>query len=491
MKILALAALLGAVTSAARAQSTRPDSLVPRPRPDSAARGDSAARADTAAALAAPAMMAAPTGAAAAPGDSTREFAYDRIVAVVGDQPILWTDVQEVLYQRRAAGQAIPQDSAEFMRVVTQITNELVDEGVMVQKAKEEKVEVTEDEVLRGVEQQVKRVRDSFKSEPEYREALRTAGFGTPDEYRRGLIEQAKRQALMQRVLSKMRQDGKVIPVAVTEQDVTAEFERSKASFPKRPATVTFRQIIVAPLASDSARARARAKAESLLVELRRGGNFEQIAKRESMDPGSKDNGGDLGWNRRGQMVPAFDRMMFALAPGQVSPIVETDFGFHIIRVDRVQPAEVKARHILIRPDVDSVDVRRAKARADTVATLWRAGASFDSLVTRFHDKDEQSVIPEPFPRTELPQSYQTAFSGKATNDITDPFPIEDKQRGVPKYTVAQVTAIAEEGDYTVADLRERIRDDLQERRSLRRFLDGLRGETYVSIRLPAVPAGN
>jgi len=75
------------------------------------------------------------------------------------------------------------------------------------------------------------------------------------------------------------------------------------------------------PRPSPAAKERARAKAESLLVELKTGSDFEKLAKRESMDPGSKDNGGDLGWNRRGRMVAEFDRWMFALAPGQLSPV--------------------------------------------------------------------------------------------------------------------------------------------------------------------------
>jgi peptidyl-prolyl cis-trans isomerase SurA len=80
------------------------------------------------------------------------------------------------------------------------------------------------------------------------------------------------------------------------------------------------------------------------------------------MDPGTKQLGGDLGWNRRGGgLVPEFEQMMFALRPGDVSPVIKTAFGYHIIKVDRVQSAEVKARHILISPVIDSADVARAK----------------------------------------------------------------------------------------------------------------------------------
>ena len=185
-------------------------------------------------------------------------------------------------------------------------------------------------------------------------------------------------------------------------------------------------------------------------------------------------------------MVPEFDRMMFALPPGQVSPIVETVFGYHIIRVDRVQPAEVKARHILIRPRIDSADVRLARLEADTVAAQWRAGASYDSLAAKHHDAragEERSML-TPFDRSQLPPAYATAFTGKSANTIVDPFPIEDRSNGVTKFVVAQLLTANEGGDYTVADLRTQIREQLQQERSIRRVLDELRRETYVSLRL-------
>ena len=306
----------------------------------------------------------------------------DRVIAVVGDRPILLSELTEELSERRARGLKIPPDSAGWMETAHGVLQEMIDEEAIVQHAlRDTSVHVSDLDVQNAAEAQTKRVRSQFKTDAEFAQALKSGGFGTPEEYKRWMNERSRRNALQEKLFAKMRQAGKVVPVPVSEQDVNEAFEKSKGNLPKRPATVTFRQIVVPAKPSDKAKAAAKAKAESLLVEVRKGGDFEQIAKRESMDPSSKELGGDLGWNRRGQMVPEFDRWMFALAPGQVAPVVvETTFGFHIIRVDRVQPGEVKARHILIRPFIDSADIAATKLRADTVKKLWEGGANFDSL---------------------------------------------------------------------------------------------------------------
>ena len=295
------------------------------------------------------------------------------MAAIVGDQTVLWSDVITAINQRRASGLQLPPDSAGQAALAKTVLGELVDEEILVQKAKEMKLEVTDADITAGVDKQIRQARAQFPSDEAYRSELRKAGLGTPEEYRKGLIEQYRRQNLQQKAFAELRKQAK--PVNVTDEEVTAAFERSRADLQKRPATVSFRQIIVAPHASAAAKAKAKARADSLLVEIRKGGDFEQIAKRESMDPGTKQLGGDLGWNRRGSgLVPEFEAMMFALRPGEISPVIETAFGYHIIRVDRVQSAEVKARHILIAPVIDSADVAAAKVEADTVAAQWRRG---------------------------------------------------------------------------------------------------------------------
>ena len=431
--------------------------------------------------VAASAQTPAPSPQRVASAVPASAIPVDRVVAVVGDQVILWSDVMSSINQQRAAGLQLPPDSAGQSALAKDALNALVDEEILVQKAHLMKVEVTPDEVNRSVDDQVRRVRQGFQTDEEFRAELRKAGFGTPEEYRRTLYEQFYRRALQQRVFEELRKTA--VARNVSEAEINEAFEKNKGALQSAPATVTFRQVVVAPKASPEAKARAKAKADSLLLEIRKGGDFELIAKRESMDEASKPQGGDLGWNRRGAMVPEFERVMFALPPGAVSNVVETAFGFHIIKVDRVQAGEVKARHILISPKIDSTDVAAARAEAQLVATQLRNGAAFDSVVARHHDPAEEKGILQPFVRDSLPASYATALAGKKGGDVTDPFELASP-RGISKFAVVQLVTVNEAGQYDEADIKDRIRSQLMAEKATRSLLDDLRRQTFVSIRL-------
>jgi peptidyl-prolyl cis-trans isomerase SurA len=427
------------------------------------------------------AQTPAPSASRVASSAPATAIPVDRVVAVVGDQVILWSDVMSSINQQRAAGLQLPPDSAGQAALAREALSGLVDEEILVQKAHLLKIEVTPDEVNRSVDDQVKRVRQQFQTDEEFRSELRKAGFGTPEEYRRTLYEQFYRRALQQRAFEELRKTA--VARNVSEAEINEAFEKNKGALQSAPATVTFRQVVIAPKASDDAKKRAHAKADSLLAEIRKGGDFELIARRESMDEASKAQGGDLGWNRRGAMVPEFERVMFALPPGAISGVVETPFGFHIIKVDRVQAGEVKARHILISPKIDSADIAAARAEASLVATQLRNGAAFDSIVAKHHDPAEEKGILQPFVRDSLPASYSAALSGKKAGDVTEPFELAS-QRGFSKWAVVQLVTVNEAGQFDEADVKERIRSQLMAEKATRSLLDDLRKQTFVSIRL-------
>lgn len=411
----------------------------------------------------------------------------DRIVAVVGNSVITWSDLAEEVNQRRAAGLQLPADPAGQLEVARQVLGQLVDAQILIDEAPDVKVTVTDDDVAPQVDRQIKDVRSHFKSDAEYRSELKAAGFGSPEEYRRSLFDQFRRNMLQAKTYSELRKTAK--PASVTEDEVTAAYEKVKNLLQKRAAMVTFRQIVVATFPSRQEDSVARVKAESILVQLHKGADFTEMAKKYSMDPSTKDVGGDLGWNRRGgspgqpALVPAFEAMMFSLRPGELSPLVRTSYGYHIIRVDRVQPGEVKARHILIAPVIDSNDVHLALLRADTVAAKWRKGANFDSLVAKYHDPSEDKGVLTPWVIDSLPAAYKTALGDLKNNDVTAPFALTSPGGGT-KYAVVKIIDRTAEGQYSLAEERELIREQLSDEKQTRAILDKLRKETYVSLRL-------
>jgi peptidyl-prolyl cis-trans isomerase SurA len=433
----------------------------------------------------------------AAPAAAKVPVRLDAIVAVVGDQAITRYDLSEAVLTRIQRHEVEePKDSAAAMALDSLVLDEMVQDELIVQKAKDLKITIPDADITPQVDRQVKDVRSNFPNDAQFRAELQKAGLGTPEEYRKYLMEQFRRQLIRDRVIRKLQQDGKIVPMNVTDAEISAEFERAKAFLPKKPATVTFKQIVIAPQPTAAAKEVARVKAESLLVQLKTGADFEKLAKRESMDPETKESGGDLGWTRRGNQVPEFERWLFgtpfiaATQPGQLTPVFETSYGYHIVRVDRVNGAEVRARQILIAPKIDSNDVERTHKLADSVAKLWKGGAPFDSLAKKYHDYrgSEETSILTPFWRDSLPVTYQKGFLLHKAGDIVV-FQIagSSKRPDVPKYVVSQLLTSDEGGDRTLPEMREAVRSELAQRGGVRRYIDSLKKQTFVLVRLKDV----
>jgi peptidyl-prolyl cis-trans isomerase SurA len=423
------------------------------------------------------------TTAAEAPGpprDTT--FVVDRVVAVVGNRPVLASQVDEEVFSRQSQGAKLPTSAAGLAGVRQQIVSSIIDEELLVQQAQRDtSIKVTDEEVASGVEEQVRKVRSNFTSEVDYQAELRKAGFQTPEEYRRWLTDQQRRAALQNRLIEKLKNDGKLKPVAPTEKEMREYFDAQKSSLGSRPATISFRQIVISPKPSPAAKLKAKAQADSIVLELRRGADFATAAKRFSQDPGSKEQGGSLNWFRRGVMVPEFERVAFSLKPGVVSDPVESPFGYHIIQVERLQPGEVQARHILIVPDIDSAHVDSARTLADSVRKALAAGASFDSLQRLYHDRSAERDA-ESVPIDKLPEAYSKVIA-KADSGTLLPVFTMPGSGGRDQFVVLQVTSRRPEGEIKFEDVRDRIREQLGQQLAIRRYLDQLRKSTYVEIR--------
>jgi parvulin-like peptidyl-prolyl isomerase len=414
----------------------------------------------------------------------------DAIVAVVGTVPITQYDIlrrlQDSVGSLLQRGLPMPPLAAQKAMVTATLTD-LIDEEVMLYRAKEMSVEVTDIEINAAVEQQMKDIASRYPSDADFRRELLKAGFGTPEDFRRVLTTNFRRDRTIRMLVERLHEEKKIPMVNVAESKVQEEFDRLKTAgqIPMRLAAVAWRQMVVAPAPSAKAKAAAKAKIDSIRVELKAGGDFERIAKRESMDIGTKDLGGDLGWRRRGSLPQELERVLFgafAIRPGEISNVIESPFGFHVIRLDRAHPpAEVKARQILIIPKIDSADVVAAGRLADSLAGAIRRGEPFDTTARRHHDlaEDAPGLIPDT-PYDSLPGSYQLGLKDvKKDSIVTFSIPTA---LGYPKFVIAQVVGTTESGQYTFDEVKARIRAQLQQISQMRRYIDQQRALMYVKV---------
>lgn len=414
------------------------------------------------------------------PGDSGETV--DRVVAVVGNTPILESQVQENIFSRQQSGERVPTAPDSLRAYQQKVVSDLVDEELLVQQAERDTtIQVTDEEVADAVDQLVRKVRSSFVSEVDYKNELKKAGFGSPEEYRRWLTDQQRRTLLQNRLMDALFSGGKLKPVTPTEQELRAYFNAAPDK-PMRKAGVAFKQLVVAPRPSPAALATARATADSIAKAIRAGADFAQAAKRFSQDPGSKDQGGELGWFRRGQMVRAFDDIAFRLKPGVISDPVQTPYGFHVIQVERVQPTEVQARHILIMPAVTAAEADSAHARADALRAAVVAGASFDSLQRIYSDSSEERSF-DMVDVDQLPAAYAPVVSADS-GAVTPVFALTNPTDSLrTKWAFALITGRRPAGPMRFEDEVDQLRTPLGKQLAIQRYLARLRRDNYVEVR--------
>ncbi|HEV8582178.1 MAG TPA: peptidylprolyl isomerase [Thermoanaerobaculia bacterium] len=221
-----------------------------------------------------------------------------------------------------------PTPSAAFYRGVL---NELIAITLLQQDAKAQGMAPSEQEV----EQQIQARKKAFPSEDAFQKALAQSGV---------TVEMLRQQARDQIAVQKYVQTKLAPNVNVSDQAAREFYEKNKAQI-HPPERLHLRHILVTvdPKASPADKAKAREKADGLLKRLQAGEDFARLAQESSDDTGSKPAGGDLGWIVRGQTVPGFEKAAFALTrPNELSPVVESPFGFHIIQLlERQKPGTV------------------------------------------------------------------------------------------------------------------------------------------------------
>jgi peptidyl-prolyl cis-trans isomerase SurA len=400
----------------------------------------------------------------------------ERVVAVVGDSVVLLTEVEEFLLSMEARGWSRPTGPAELLEAQREVLEQLINQQVILQEAsKDSLLAVTEEELEDRVQQEIDGQVRQFGTLGRLQQALaeQNMTMAVYREQRKNLI---RSQLLQERFFAKGGQSE--TDIIVTDEEARAYFDENQELFPRRPPSIRFENVQLLPEPSDSAKAEALAEADSVRELLADGGDFEELARRFSDGP-SAESGGELGWMREdGSFVEAFEEVAFLTPPGLIGPPVETQFGYHLILVERVRGGERRVRHILIQPGITASDIDANDARAESFAARLRAGETMADLGL---EPDTADLPIEQI--AQASQSFAATIQLAQVGEVVGPVTIEDA-RTENGWTLARVLDKTPGGVPEFLGFRDLVVERLTNQRLTERVVERLRSQAHVDIRL-------
>lgn len=284
----------------------------------------------------------------------------DKIVAIVGEEIILKSDIENELLRQRSEGQIAISGSKDD-RINT--LEELLIHNLLLAQAKVDSVFVTDEDVERQLNDQINQYVRHFGSE----ERVETI-FGKPLEE----IRVEFRQGVKNQLITRQMQSNIIQNVRVTPAEVRNSYRKiDKDILPEEPAKYEIQQIVVKPRITARERERVRTQLRGYRDKVMEGeASFSQLAMLYSEDEESSIRGGDLGYRSKNDFQPEFSDAAFALKPGRLSRIVETDDGFHLINYIDRQGERIRVAHILLRPRIEEESRDEALSYLDTIADI-------------------------------------------------------------------------------------------------------------------------
>ncbi|MBL0174065.1 MAG: peptidylprolyl isomerase [Ignavibacteria bacterium] len=309
------------------------------------------------------------------PAASAQDKPIDKIVAVVGNEIITKSELDLQIIRMSMRNKVDINDPALRAKVL----EEMISRKLILAQAVLDSVTVSDEQVTAQLNEQIRMFEQQYGST----QRLEQAAGMTIAQMKREFREDIRKNLMVETL-----QREKFGAIAVSNREVEEFFRAYRDSLPQVPEQVHLRQITVFPRVLDTFKDAARRKAEALADSLRAGADFADLAKRTSDDAGSARNGGDLGEARRGVFVKEFEEAVFALKPGEISPVVETPFGFHIVKLMERKGEAVRAQHILIRVQKTGESDDAAKQKLLALRARILAGEDF-VVLARAESQDE------------------------------------------------------------------------------------------------------
>jgi len=299
----------------------------------------------------------------------------DEVVATVGSHMILLSDIEQQYMQMRAQ-EGFNTNSTTAR---CQILESMLFQKLMLNQAEFDSLKVTDEEVESSLDSKLRYYIQQFGS----RDKLEAFYKKSIDEIKAEFKEPIHEQLLEEQVQQKITADIKVTPSQVKKyfNDIPTD------SIPLIATEYEIAEIVKDPPLSPEELSAAKEKIAALRARIIKGEKFATLAILYSEDPGSAPKGGELGLFGRGDMYPEFEAAAFSLKKGEVSDIIKTKAGFHILQLIERRGEYVNVRHILIVPKVSPLDIAKAKTKLDSIAVLIRKDSiTFEKAVLKYSD---------------------------------------------------------------------------------------------------------
>ena len=301
----------------------------------------------------------------------------DKIVAIVDNEIILQSEL-EFQVNIYATQRNISNITPELRR---QILNSMIDDKLVYAQAELDSITVTDEEVNQRIDYQIQVFQQQYGSIKRIEEIY---GMSI-EKIKRELRDDVRKNLMVQKM-----QQTKFASIEATRREVEQFFDTYKDSIGMIPEKLTLYHIFKNPKASERIKLKAKEFAQALLDSIKAGADFAELAKKYSDDPGSAVAGGDLGFVKRGVFYPEFEAAAFSLDVGEISKVIESPVGFHIIQLLERRGESIHTRHILIKIEPDeNADLETIQFLSDLRDSVVQGKNTFQFYAKKYSDDKE------------------------------------------------------------------------------------------------------
>lgn len=304
----------------------------------------------------------------------------EKVIAKVGGEYILYSELMGAFQYQKQNNPDLDEEA------LCPLLEQMIAQRILINQAKLDSIVVSEGEIEGQLDARITNILGMMGNDEE-----RFVEY-----YGKSVVEVKEdfREDIRQQILAEKIQRNLINEVVVTPNEVKEFYDGIPAdSLPYLPSEVEISEIVVKPEVNPVEAELASNKLKEIKEKIISGEEtFEDMARKFSADPGSGANGGDLGWSKRGAFVTEFEAAAYDLEIGEISDLVETQYGYHVLKLIDRRGNQLHLKHILIKPEITQADLDLAKNKLDSIKGLLEIDSlDFLSAVRLHSNKDAQS----------------------------------------------------------------------------------------------------